>query len=142
MTTRLDRIVELQERRVTRDSSGGEIESWAEIGKAWANVKPDGVSEDFDNNANRAIALRKAIIRMRWRADVEEASRVVFDGFAWDIQGISELGYRRELALYCQTDATRPVVPFTPVVDAGRILWGRRTLITWGGGTDITWRGI
>ena len=29
---------------------------------------------------------------------------MIYDGFAWDIKGIGELGYRRELELFCQTD--------------------------------------
>ena len=56
--------------------------------------------------------------------DVQETSRVVYDGFPWDIKGIAELGRRRELELICQTDVHRPGVTFTPVIDAGRILWG------------------
>ena len=138
----MDRIVELQARRVTRDSFGSEVVSWSEIEKVWANVKQTGTSEDFENDAGRAVALRNATIRIRWRGDVQETSRVVYDGFPWDIKGIAELGYRRELELICQTDVYRPEVAFTPVVDQGRILWGRRTLVTWGGDTDIIWRGI
>ena len=142
MTTRLDRIVELQSRTVTRDSYGGEIVSWSEIDKVWANVNQTGVSENFENESNRDIALRNSTIRIRWRDDVRESGRVVYDGFPWDIKGIAELGYRRELELFCQTDVHRPETAFTPVTDAGRILWGANTLVTWGGGTEIIWRGI
>ena len=142
MATRLDRIVELQERRVTRDSFGGEIESWSEIDKVWANVDQTGVSENFQNDASRKVALRNSTFRIRWRNDVQETSRVVYDGFPWDIKGIAELGRRRELELICQTDVHRPGVTFTPVVDQGRVLWGANTLVTWGGATEIVWRGI
>ena len=138
----LDRIVELQSRRVTRDSFGGEIESWSEIEKVWANVNQTGVSENFENNAARDVALRNATIRIRWRDDVQETSRVVYGGFPWDIKGIAELGLRQELELICQTDVHRPMVPFTPIVDQGRVLWGAHTLVTWGGGSDLIWRGI
>ena len=137
MTTRLDRIVELQSRTVTRDSYGGEIVSWSEIDKVWANVNQTGVSENFENESNRDIALRNSTIRIRWRDDVRESGRVVYDGFPWDIKGIAELGYRRELELFCQTDVHRPETAFTPVTDAGRILWGANTLVTWGGDTEI-----
>ena len=137
-----DRIVELQARRVTRDSFGGEVVSWSEIDKVWANVNQTGVSEDFENAADRDVALRNATIRIRWRDDVQETSRVVYDGFPWDIKGIGELGFRRELELICQTDVHREEVLFTPVVDQGRVLWGDTTLVTWGGDTDLIWRGI
>ena len=111
----LDRIVELQERRVTRDALGGEIVSWSEIEKVWASVNQTGTSENFENNADRAVALRNATIRIRWRNDVRETARVVYDGFPWDIKGIAELGYRRELELICQTDVHRPEAAFTPI---------------------------
>ena len=142
MTTRLDRIVEIQSRRITRDAFGSEIVSWSEIDKVWANVNQTGASENFENNADRDVALRNSTIRIRWRDDVQETSRVVYDGFLWDINGIAEVGYRRELELYCQTDVHHEEIAFTPVVDAGRILWGANTLVTWGGDTEIIWRGI
>ena len=138
----LDRIVELQERRVTRDDFGSEVVSWFEIEKVWANVKQTGTSEDFENDANRAVALRNATFRIRWRQDVEETYRVVYDGFPWDIKGIAELGRRQELELICQTDVHHPMVAFTPIVDQGRVLWGANTLVTWAGDTDLIWRGI
>ena len=59
MPARLDRIIELQRRTVTRGDFGDEVESWSEIDKVWANVKQTGVSEDFENDANRDVALRK-----------------------------------------------------------------------------------
>ena len=141
-TGRLDRIVELQERRITRDAFGSEVESWSEIEKVWANVNQTGVSEDFENESNRAVALRNSTIRILWRSDVQETSRVVYDGFPWDIKGIAEIGFRRELELICQTDVHRDEVLFTPVVDQGRVLWGMNTLVTWGSDSDLIWRGI
>ena len=39
---------------------------------------------------------------------------MVYAGFPWDIKGIAEIGYRRELELFCQTDVHRPEVAFTP----------------------------
>ena len=138
----LDRIVELQASIIVRDSFGGEMERWKEIDKVWAAVNQTGVSEAFKNDAARRIPLRNATFRIRWRDDLNETSRVVYNDFAWDIKGIAELGRRRELELICQTDVARPPVHFTPEIDEGRILWGRRTLVTWGGNTDIIWRGI
>ena len=138
----LDRIIELQELRTTRDRFGGVVEAWSEIEKVWANVKQTGTSENFQNDADRPIALRNATIRIRWRGDVQETGRVVYDGYPWDIKGIAEIGFRREMDLICQTDVHREQVEFTPVVDQGRVLWGDDTLVTWGDDTDIIWRGI
>ena len=99
MPRRLDRIIELQRLVLTRGDFGDAVESWSEIDKVWANVNQTGVSEDFENAADRDVALRNATIRIRWRDDLQESSRVIYDGFPWDIKGIGELGYRRELEL-------------------------------------------
>ena len=37
--------------------------------------------------------------------------RVVYDGLAWDIEGIAEIGRRVGLKLFCQTDANARVNP-------------------------------
>ena len=114
---RLNRLIEIQRKVITRDPRfGSEVETWVKLDTVWAHVNQTGVSEDFDNDAHRAIPLRNATIRIRWRDDVKETSRVVYDGFLWDIKGIAELGYRRELDLFCQTDASRRV----PVEAPGR----------------------
>ena len=75
----------------------------------WANVNQTGVSEDFENDANREQALRNARIRILWRPDITELHRLVYDGLAWAIKGIEEIGFRRELELVCQTDVDHSV---------------------------------
>lgn len=97
----------LQRRVVVRDSFGGEIEKWFDVEDVWAGVNQTGTSERFENNAARKVPLRNATFTIGWRADVSETSRVVYDGFPWDIKGIAEIGYRRGLTVYCQTDVSR-----------------------------------
>ena len=108
---RLNRIILLQARVVTRDVYGSEIEAWVDVAEVWANVNQTGTSEKFNNDANRTVALRNATMRIRWRDDVSETSRVIYAGLAWDIEGIAKLGRRRELELYCQTDVNARVAP-------------------------------
>ena len=104
-TQRLDRLVDLQERVVTRDDYGGEAESWDEIATVWARVRQTGVREQYVNNADREQATRNALMRIRFREDVTEAEhRVLYDQHAWDILGIDEIGYRRFLDLTVQTE--------------------------------------
>lgn len=105
----MNRVIELQARTVTRDYLGGEVVKWLSLATEWAHVHQTGVSENFENNANRDVALRNSTIRIRWRDDVKETGRVVYDGLAWDIKGMAEIGYRRELELFCQTDVHRAV---------------------------------
>ena len=106
-----NRIVELQEFTSTRDNFGSIIESWATVDTVWASVNQTGVSEKFKNDANRKLALRTAQIEIRWRSDIEETWRVIYDGLIWDIKGQAQIGRRQGLNLFCQTDVNRPFVP-------------------------------
>ena len=114
----LNRIILLQSRVKTRDAFGSEIEGFVDLAKVWANVNQTGTSEKFNNDAKRTVALRNATMRIRWRDDVSETSRVVYDGLAWDIEGIARLGRRRELELFCQTDVNARLAP-SPDDDQG-----------------------
>lgn len=106
MTQRLDRIITLQERVVTRDSFGSEAEAWDDYAEIWAKVRTTGVSEQYLNNSNREQARRNAIMRIHYREDIDETMRVVYDDHAWDIVGIDEPDntYRRYLDLTCWTE--------------------------------------
>ena len=103
------RMVDIQRQSVTRDSFGGQRESWVSVAKSWAHVQQTGVSERFENDAARKIPARFAKFRIPWRDGINETARVVYDGLAWDIEGIAEIGRRRELELTCRTDASRRV---------------------------------
>ena len=102
-----DRIIDIEERVVTRDDFGDETVVWANIANLWASVNQTGISENFENDANREQPLRNATFRIHWRDGIDETMRVVYDGHGWDIEGIGEIGFRRELELHCQTDASR-----------------------------------
>ena len=52
---RFNRIVQLQRRTVTRDSFGGEIESWSEVEKVWASVNA------LDRQGPGAIQMGQAV---------------------------------------------------------------------------------
>ena len=101
---KLNRIVELQRRSVTRDFLGGETVTWSKLETVWAQLKITGTSEDFENDANRVVAARHAEVTVLWRADISERDRVVYQGLAWDIEGIEQIGFRRETKLHCRTD--------------------------------------
>ena len=104
---RFNRVVALQEKTITRDHFGSQIEAWSEIAEVWASVNQTGTSEKFNNDANRKIALRSAQITIRWRSDAKETWRVIYDGLIWDIKGIAEIRQRVGLTLFCQTDVNR-----------------------------------
>lgn len=100
----LNRIVTIQRRVVSRGAFGSEVESWDDLDVVWARVNQMGVSEEFENNSDREQALRNAQLRIRYREDVDETMRVLYQEHAWDIVGIAELRNRRFLNLFCQTE--------------------------------------
>ena len=100
-----DRIIAIQERTVVRDRFGGEVVTWVELDKVWANVLTrNQTAERWEANSNREQATRTAAMRLLWRDGVDETMRIVYDGLAWDIEGIAEIGYRRELEIYAVAD--------------------------------------
>ena len=89
---RLNRIVQLQRRTVSRDNFGSEVETWSSVAEVWASVIQTGTAENFENDANRAIAKRSAQITIRWLPNIKETWRVIHVGLIWDIKGIAEIG--------------------------------------------------
>ena len=104
---RLNRVVTLQRQVTVRDSFGSEVVTWVDVEDLWAHVLVTGVSENFNNNASRSVPIRNAQITIRWLGGVSELDRVLYNGLAWDIKGIAEIGQRRGLRLYGQTDVSR-----------------------------------
>ena len=112
-TARLDRVIEIQRRAVVRDSFGGEIETWVEVDTVWAHINQTGADERFENESNREQATRDARKTVRWRDDIDETMRVIYDERAWDIRGIAELGFRDNLELLVQARIGADWFPFS-----------------------------
>ena len=113
MPTRLDRIIEIQRLVVTRGDFGDAVESWSELDTVWAHVNQTGADEAFEDSADREEATRDARMEIRYRDDVDETMRVIYDELAWDIRGIAEFGYRDRLELLCQAEIGNQRFPFT-----------------------------
>ena len=101
MTTQqqLDRIITIQQRSATRDAFGSEVVTWVDLASVWARFSPQSAREQFRNESNIEQASNTAAFRIRWRDDLDEAMRVVYDGHNWDIEGIIEVGRRDKLDL-------------------------------------------
>ena len=98
-TQQLDRIVTIQQRSATRDAFGSEVVTWADLAEVWARVTPRSAREQFENDANITVASNTTVFRIRYRDDLDEAMRVVYDSHEWDIEGIIEVGRRDKLDL-------------------------------------------
>ena len=90
MTTgRLDRIIEIQRKAVTRDSFGGEIETWVTLANVWAEKLSTKPAERFIKTSARTVNKSTAKFRILQRDDLDETMRVIDDrAVLWDIIGI------------------------------------------------------
>ena len=107
-----NRIVDLQVQKQTLDGLGGFFVEWSSVAKVWAAVDITGVSEQFNNNANRLVARRYAKVRINTVPGLNELWRVVFQNLPWDIEGIAkERGITNGIILTVQTDVFRTLTP-------------------------------
>ena len=86
---RLNRPIEIQHRAVTRDSFGGETETWATLAKVWAEKLDQKPGERFSNESNRQVNVSTKRYKILARADVNALMRVIDDNArTWGIVGI------------------------------------------------------
>ena len=101
----LTSIVTLEEKVVTRDSFGSDVERWDTVDDLWASIRQTGATEQYLTEADRVQAIRNAIVRIRWRSDISEAEhRLVYDHHAWNILGIDAIGRREFMDLTVRTE--------------------------------------
>ena len=94
-----DRSLTLQKPTQSRTARGGVAESWANVHTdIHASVEPVPADEKMVDAQMRAV--RDAIFVIRYRADVVATWRVIYDGNAYDILSITELGRREALRLH------------------------------------------
>ena len=72
-----DRHVTLQTKTVTRDSSGGMVETWADTATVWASVKDMRV-RDLMKAEQVGSAVRR-VVTIRYLSGVTAAMRIKFD---------------------------------------------------------------
>lgn len=83
-----DRLVTFQRAGITQDDYGEEIEAWADIGQAWAQVFYGRGNERREAAADRSempitfLTLSSALARSLTARD-----RILFDGLVWNIEG-------------------------------------------------------
>jgi SPP1 family predicted phage head-tail adaptor len=96
----LDRLVTIQSRSTTQSSSGAVSEVFTTIAEAWAKVKDlrgDEVASARAVNAN--VTTR---ITMRYRDDVDELSRILWNGRIYDVKSVAEIGRREVLEILAE----------------------------------------
>lgn len=97
---RLDRRITISRRVETLSDSGSPVVTWTEVATVWASVKFDRGSERFA--IQQVVGQGVVTFSIRWSDAVKEVStlhRITFDGRAYDIRDVRELGRREGIEL-------------------------------------------
>lgn len=100
----LDRTITVQRLAETRDEYGGTSTGWTDVATVRAQLIEQATS-DFMQGAGEE-ARRIAVFRCRWIAGLTNADRVMFEGLAYDVEQVKEIGRRRGVELRCRAAAS------------------------------------
>lgn len=96
----LDRRVRLERPVETQDSVGGIVTAWKLVATVWASKRDVSAREYFSADSTRAEG--DTIWMIRHMLDVQNKWRLVHGSDVYDIEGISEVGRREFLTLFCK----------------------------------------
>lgn len=88
----LDRRITIQRAATVTDAFGGEMPIWTDLATVWASVELVKDGERF--RAAEVAASVDVRFRIRWGLGVTVEDRVFYDGRAWEIAGVKEIGRR------------------------------------------------
>jgi len=90
----LDRRIAIQRKTITNDEYGQEVETWADLAEVWAALKPLRGNERFAVQQLLGTGVMTFLIRYRSDLQIGVEDRIEYDGRAWDITDVRELGRR------------------------------------------------
>ena len=93
----LDRQITIEALATVQDGFGDPVESWTALATVWAQMLPLRGTERFQ--AQQFDAELTTRFRIRYRDDVSELMRIVFDGDSYEIEAVIEVGRREGLEL-------------------------------------------
>lgn len=94
---RLNRLFTFQRKEVTKNASGNEEETYADLYTAWCSIQPMRGKETTE--ANEVVASNFWIIKARFDSRLKPKDRAFWDGNYYDIITVAELGYREGLEI-------------------------------------------
>ncbi|WP_457586100.1 phage head closure protein [Ensifer canadensis] len=93
----MDRRITIERETETVKPSGSVAKVWAPVATVWAEVLQQTASEFFTGFGEAETGT--VIFRVRYRPGITTADRVTYDGVAYGIAEIKELGRRDALEL-------------------------------------------
>lgn len=106
---RLDRRVTLQRAVVTVDAYNEEVPTWTSYATVWAACEP--VSDGERQRAGETLSDKKARFTIRYSTDVKAVDArdlLLFEGRAYDVNGVKEIGRREFLEITATARAETP----------------------------------
>lgn len=101
MIGELKHRITLQEQVIIKDELEQEIETWQEVNKVWAEIKPLSGKEYF--KARQTKSDVRVQITIRYKKEVHNQMRVVFDNQAYEIISVINLNHQNKyLQLLCK----------------------------------------
>jgi SPP1 family predicted phage head-tail adaptor len=98
---RLNCLVQIQVNSGTRDGAGQPVANWTELAKVWADIKHPSGAEAIA--ADKVVSVVKASIKVRKRADVTAAMRVVHGATIYAIKAVlPDERSRQHMFLACE----------------------------------------
>jgi SPP1 family predicted phage head-tail adaptor len=95
----LDQRVTFQRRVVVQDAYGQDTITWTDIATVWAQCHALRGREFFAAAQTQMETSVK--VRVRYRADIDQTCRMVWDGKNHDITGVIPVGRKDMLELIC-----------------------------------------
>lgn len=93
----MDRVIVIEQKVVTKGTSGGEKKEWARFIKVSASVREVSGNEAFISDQNQAFI--RSVFRIHYHSGVKSEMRIIYEGNIYDIQGKKELGRREGLEI-------------------------------------------
>lgn len=99
----LDRVIRIQRLVERLDGAGQAIEEYVDVEEEWAEFRPVNGTESFVSQQRFATVTHR--FRIRWREDLDERCRIVFEGRAFDVVEALEVGRRHGLDVLATASA-------------------------------------
>lgn len=94
---KLDRTIAIERKSETVSDSGSAVTAWTNVASARAEIVRQS-SDEYSTGFGEA-ETGTVIFRIRYLGGVTTADRITFDGTAYNIKEIAEIGRRRGLEL-------------------------------------------
>jgi head-tail adaptor len=89
---KLDRLITIEQKSVTKDALGGEVITWTTYATAWAGYKGQRITEGVESDQVVASRIVEFTFRSLDAPAVDESMRISYDSGIYEIEGIKIIG--------------------------------------------------